>query len=151
MLSVKKATLKDLNAVVPLFDAYRIFYGKQQNKADSSAFLKARLENKESVIFLGSWEDKPIAFTQLYPLFSSTRLQRLWMLNDLFVATAYRQKGMAQALIDAAKQLAQTTQAAGLLLETEKNNLPGNLLYPKMDFIRDEAHHFYFWETTPST
>lgn len=151
MLSVKKATLKDLNAVVPLFDAYRIFYGKQQNTADSSAFLKARLENKESVIFLGSWGNKPVAFTQLYPLFSSTRLQRLWMLNDLFVATAYLQKGMAQALIDAAKQLAQTTQAAGLLLETEKNNLPGNLLYPKMGFIRDEAHHFYFWQTTPST
>ena len=39
MLSVKKATLKDLNAVAPLFDAYRIFYGKQQNAEDSSAFL----------------------------------------------------------------------------------------------------------------
>ena len=51
---------------------------------------------------------------------------------------------MAQALIDAAKQLAQRTQAAGLLLETEKNNLPGNLLYPKWTSSETKPITFIF-------
>lgn len=87
-----------------------------------------------------------MGFTQLYPLFSSTNMRQLWLLNDLYVSPNHRQKKVAQALLKKAQAHCQETHAQGLSLETEINNLPANALYPKMGFKRDEAHHFYFWE-----
>lgn len=147
MQSVKKASLSDLDSLVPLFEAYRFFYGKNLNRKLSTAFLKARLQNRESVIYMAYWGKKAVGFTQLYPLFSSTRLQRLWLLNDLFVDSEYRQKGFASLLIKKAQQLSQETEASGLLLETEKSNLPANQLYPQLGFKQDNEHHYYIWET----
>lgn len=147
MQSVKKASLSDLDALAPLFDAYRVFYGKYSDIASSTAFIKARLELNESIIYVAFWGTKAVGFTQLYPLFSSTRLQRLWLLNDLFVTSEYRQKGLASLLIEKAQLLSQETEASGLLLETEKSNLPANQLYPQLGFERDDQHHYYFWET----
>ena len=110
-------------------------------------FLKARIENKESVIFIAQMDGKAVGFVQLYPLFSSTRLQAMWLLNDLYVSPEARQKGVASALIVKAQHHSRLTQAAGLLLETEKTNGPGNTLYPKMNFTLDQDHNYYFWET----
>ena len=44
MQSVKKASLSDLDSLVPLFEAYRFFYGKDLNRELSTTFLKARLK-----------------------------------------------------------------------------------------------------------
>lgn len=52
MLSVKQATLEDLKALIPLFEAYRIFYGKNSDTEGSTNFIKQRIENNESVIYL---------------------------------------------------------------------------------------------------
>lgn len=145
MISVRPASLADLDILVPLFEAYRNFYRKSSNTAGSTAFLKERLEKKESVIFMAFWNKVPVGFVQLYPIFSSTRLQSLWLLNDLFVSADYRQKGLGVALIEKSQQLCVTSKAAGLMLETEKNNVPGNQLYPKTGFDLDQEHHFYFW------
>ena len=147
MINVNQATLTDLNALIPLFDGYRIFYGKNSEPESCHTFLKARIENKESVIFIAQMKEIAVGFVQLYPLFSSTRLQTMWLLNDLYVSPEARQKGVASALIEQAQHHSRLTQAAGLLLETEKTNVPGNKLYPKMNFTLDQDHNYYFWET----
>ena len=146
MISVKRAAITDLEILVPLFEAYRGFYKMQSNTVRSTAFLKARLEQRESIIFIAFWGDTPAGFVQLYPLFSSTRLQRLWLLNDLYVSSAHRQKRLGISLIQKAQKWCVTSKAAGLMLETEKNNLPGNRLYPKVGFNLDQEHNFYFWD-----
>jgi hypothetical protein len=45
-----------------------------------------------------------------------------------------------------AKNLALKTNAAGLLLETEKNNQVGNRLYLSTGFAMNETSNFYWWE-----
>ena len=50
------------------------------------------------------------------------------------------------ALLQHAQEYAKSSRVKGITLETEKANLVGNQLYPKMGFSRDEEHHFYFWE-----
>lgn len=147
MISVKAALLSELELLAPLFEAYRAFYGKSSETRACKDFLKERIKKQESVIFLAYWEQQAVGFVQLYPLFSSTRLQRLWLLNDLYVAAEYRQKKVGTQLIQKAQQHSLQTRAAGLLLETEKNNLPGNRLYPKMGFALDREHNYYFWDT----
>lgn len=144
MIGVKRATLSDLEVLLPLFDAYRIWYRKESNLDQARSFLSERLSQNDAVIYL-AWEDeKAVGFTQLYPSFSSTRMKRMWILNDLFVDLTYRGKGISKQLINAAKKLAAETKACGLLLETEKSNDIGNQLYPATGFELEE-NNFYFW------
>ncbi len=147
-MTVRQITLDDLQAVSQLFDAYRVWYRMQSDIEGAKNFLRERIANTESIIYGAfSEEDEIAGFTQLYPLFSSTRMARLWLLNDLYVAEEYRGKGISIALIDRAKELARTTKAAGLILETETSNVIGNRLYPRTGFELDKHNHYY-WENT---
>lgn len=146
-MKITQATLEDLEELNELFDAYRVFYEKESDKKRSKAFLKARIENSESIIFLSrDAAGIPTGFTQLFPLFSSTRMGRLWLLNDLYVDKRYRGKGYSKALIGAAKTLCRETGAVGMTLETAKDNHIGNKLYPATDWTLDTDHNFYYWE-----
>jgi GNAT superfamily N-acetyltransferase len=98
------------------------------------------------VIYVADEENELLGFTQLYPQFTSTRMKRSWLLNDLFVLPEHRERGISKQLIEMAKQLAIKTNAAGLLLETEKTNAVGNKLYPSTGFVMNETSNFYWWE-----
>jgi len=145
-MKIVKATLEHLDQLVSLFDAYRVWYRMDSDKITAQSFLGNRIKNDDSQIFLAMTDDgKAVGFTQLYPLFSSIRMKPSWLLNDLFVAPEYRSKGISKQLIDRAKELARTTKAAGVALETEKSNHIGNQLYSQSGFVLDD-HNFYFWE-----
>jgi ribosomal protein S18 acetylase RimI-like enzyme len=146
MVTIRTATINDLPQLSKLFDLYRIFYRKQTDVGEAKKFLAERINNKESVIFVAEEENDLLAFTQLYPQFSSTRMNRTWLLNDLFVLKEHRERGISKQLIEMAKQLAIKTNAAGLLLETEKTNIVGNRLYPSTGFVINETSNFYWWE-----
>lgn len=146
MIQIQRAQFEHLNELAPLFDAYRVFYRKKSDLDGAMAFLGERLEKKESVIFVALFNKTVVGFTQLYPLFSSTNMRPLWLLNDLFVAVEHRGKNISKGLMKAAQEHCKITKAAGLSLETEKNNVPGNALYPKMGFELDREHNFYYWE-----
>lgn len=92
-----------------------------------------------------------MGFVQLYPLFSSVQMKRLWLLNDLYVTLKFRRLKVALMLIDSAKQMASETNSAGLLLETAKSNVAGNNLYLKTDFTLDTDHNYYFWDPFKNT
>lgn len=147
MTNVRKAEIADLPELVKLFESYRKFYKMQPDPVTAEKFLRERLERSDSVIFVVSADNGTLTgFTQLYPYFSSTRMKRLWLLNDLFVAPEYRRKGYSHMLIEKAKQLCLETGAAGLMLQTAKDNVPGNALYPSEGFVPDEEFITYNWE-----
>lgn len=151
MNTIRKANIQDLDTLAHLFDGYRVFYKQSSNLLASKAFLKERIENKDSEIFVAlDGEAKISGFVQLYPIFSSTRMKRMWLLNDLFVNPAYRGQGISKLLLDKAKELSRQTGSVGLLLETERTNVIGNKLYPSAGFKKDEEHHYYFCETRES-
>ena len=142
----RKAQLADVQQLSELFDQYRIFYHKDSDIPAAEKFLTERIENNDSEIFVAENEGKLVGFVQLYPLFSSTRMKRYWLLNDLYVNGNYRGKGFSKQLIEASKELAKSTDAAGILLETGKSNDIGNKLYPSCGFeIYDEVN-FYEWK-----
>lgn len=147
MINIRQATISDLDGLVILFDQYRIFYQKSSDVAGAKNFLKERIEKGESVIFV-SFDEKEVitGFTQLYPLFSSTRLKRLWLLNDLFVEPTQRGKGISVALIERAKKHCRLTGGCGLILETARQNEIGNNLYPRVGFVLDQEHNYYSWD-----
>lgn len=145
-MHIRKANIQDIEQLSVLFDAYRIFYEKTSDTENAKRFLSERIMNNESEIFVAENESKELTgFVQLYPLFSSTRMKRFWLLNDLFVKPEQRSKGISIALIEKAKELCRTTNSCGMMLETDKTNTIGNNLYPKNGFELDEAHNYYSW------
>ena len=146
MVKIRTALPEDLNQLAVLFDAYRVFYEHTSDLTAAKDFLLERINKKESEIFVAEDENKVLTgFVQLYPLFSSTRMKRLWLLNDLYVNPAFRGQNISVQLIDRAKELVKETGASGLMLETAKTNIIGNNLYPRTGFIADNEHHYYFW------
>ncbi len=148
MILIEKARLENAKEIAPLFDAYRQFYEKESDIVTAEVFLAERLKATESVIYYAkNTELQVVGFVQLYPLFSSTRMKRLWLLNDLFVKSEFRGQGISHLLIAACKQLCIESNACGMMLETAKSNTVGNNLYPAAGFELDTAHNYYSWDT----
>lgn len=134
---ITRATPDDLQVLVPLFDAYRVFYGRPSDPATAQAFLHERFERDESVIFLAREGGVALGFTQLYPCFSSVSARRLWILNDLYVEARARRSGVARALMGAAHAYARDTGAARVTLCTAGDNTPAQALYESLGYRRD--------------
>lgn len=138
MITVRKATLEDIEELTILFNAYRIFYKQPGDLLAARTFLKERLIQNESVVFLAFNANKAIGFTQLYPIFSSVSLKRAWLLNDLYVDPSARRLGAAETLLNAAREYGIDTGAKWLLLETARDNFPAQSLYEKNGWVKTE-------------
>lgn len=142
MIQVHRADLDWLDRLVPLFEGYRAFYEMPADESGARAFLRQRLEREESVIFVATLDGRPLGFTQLYPLFSSTRMARLFLLNDLFVDGTARGTGLGAALLERARQHAQEEGACELMLETGNEN-PARRLYERSGYEAVTTRTFY--------
>lgn len=132
--------------VVKLFDAYRVFYKKQSDMELAERFIRERLDNNESVIYVAMDGDKPVGFTQLYPKYSSGRAEKNWILNDLFVDAAHRKQGIGAALIKQAAEFAADGGSRFIQLETAVDNYTAQSLYEGMGFMKqppDEEFYLY--------
>ncbi|OBS09463.1 GNAT family N-acetyltransferase [Acidihalobacter prosperus] len=139
----RQATLADLDALAPLFDAYRQFYGRPGDLEAARAFLLARFEHGESTVFLAEVDGEPAGFAQLYPGFSSVGLARTFLLNDLFVAPDRRRRGVASGLLRAAEAYARRLSAARLTLSTALDNTAAQTLYAALGWQRDAHFQVY--------
>ena len=146
MYTLIQANLNHLDDLAVLFDAYRVFYKKETDLDAAKKFLRERLANDQSVIFMVYNDSRAVGFTQLYPVFSSVNMSAVWLLNDLFVDPVCRGKKIGKQLLEAAQNHCTASGAKGVSLETEQTNVVGNKLYPIMGFEKDTEHNFYFWE-----
>ena len=144
-MKVREAKLSDLKNLSVLFNSYRMFYGKKFDLEGAEEFLRSRIEKKDSKIFVCDFNNELSGFVQLYPLFSSTRVSKYWLLNDLYVDVNKRGKGFSKLLIERSKELVIESKACGMMLETEKSNDIGNKLYPSTGFKKNELSNFYEW------
>lgn len=144
-VSVRQAVLSDLDALVPLFDHYRRFYGKAGDPIAAKSFLRDRFEHGESVLFIASQDVAAVGFVQLYPVFSSVSLARTFILNDLFVDAGYRRQGIAKHLLEAATEYAAALGAVRLTLSTAINNSEAQALYQASGWVRDEQFYVFHW------
>lgn len=142
-MDLRRATLADLPLLVPLFDAYRRFYGQPSDPPRAERFLRERLAGDESVVYLAELNAMAVGFVQLYPSFWSVAACRSWILNDLFVSPAHRGTGAGKALMNRARSHALETGAGGLSLATQRTNLAAQRLYESLGWKRDEDFYHY--------
>lgn len=141
-LAVRRADEADLDRIAVLFDAYRGFYGQPSDVAGARAFLGERMRRGESILLVAVRGEAPVGFVQLYPLFSSVRMRRVLLLNDLYVDAAERRAGVGRRLLDAAAAAARAIGAARITLETGIDNAPARALYRSAGWA-EEATQWY--------
>ena len=134
----RQATHADLDAIAPLFDAYRQFYEKPADLALARRYLDERFKRNESIIFVAeNTAGEIVGFTQLYPAFCSVAADRTYVLYDLFVTPAARGTGAGRALMETAEAFARQSGAYRLQLQTATTNIVGQTLYESCGWLRD--------------
>jgi ribosomal protein S18 acetylase RimI-like enzyme len=141
-MEIRKASVEDAAIVALLFDSYRSFYKQAPDVDAAYNFIKERLQQNESVIFIAFIKDNAVGFVQLYPIFTSVGMKRAWLLNDLYIHVSSRGKGVATALLDAAKEFAKNTGSKWLMLQTASDNYTAQALYKKNGW-KKETDVFY--------
>lgn len=142
-MEIYQATMEDLEGVSNLFNLYRIFYERTSDLKGARAYIKERLEKKDSVIFVVKNKQEYVGFTQLYPTFSSISMKRAWILNDLYVKAEARKQGIGEMLLQKAKDYAIETGAKSISLSTAPDNYYAQRLYIKNGYIRDTQYYQY--------
>ncbi len=142
-LTVRHATVDDLDLIVPLFDAYRVFYRMPSDLERARRFLLDRFSHNQSIIFLAFAGNTAIGFTQLYPSFSSASMARILILNDLFVSPEARRHGAGTALLHRAAAYGRGIGAVRLELTTELTNATAQAVYEKAGWQRDTVFCTY--------
>ena len=142
-MTIIEANIDHLEEVASLFDAYRVFYKQTSDIESVKKFLGERIMNNESIIYLAYEDKEAVGFTQLYPLFSSVSMKPMYLLNDLYVKSSHRGKGIGEALINRAKVLCEKEQNKGLALQTATDN-PAQKLYERLGFVKDHDLYYYW-------
>ena len=142
-VTIIRATTEHLDVLVPLFDAYRQFYQAEADPEGARTFLHERLTLDESVVFLAYVDGEAVGFTQLYPLLASIVMRRIWLLNDLFVASHARKPGVGRALLGRAREFGLETGAHRLQLSTEVTNLTAQSVYEGHRWQRETEYYHY--------
>ena len=107
MTKIVQATIKHQDEISRLFNLYRIFYKEEDNPEGTHQFIKERLENSDSTIFVSINDDESLnGFVQLYASFCSVSMIPILILYDLFVDPEMRASGIGRDLMNTAKDYA---------------------------------------------
>jgi ribosomal protein S18 acetylase RimI-like enzyme len=145
-LTIRQATIADLPRIVPIFDSYREYFKQQKDPVMVERFLFEKFEHFESAIFIAQVEDEVVGFAQLYPVFSSLTLQRVWLLNDFFITEEYRGSGVGTQLFAKVKEFTLLTKSKGIELSVEHTNKKAWAFWENQGFKKDEEFRYYFYK-----
>ena len=143
---ITRANMEHYKDVGALFDLYRQFYKYKTNLIASTKYIKDRINQNESFIFICFYKKEPAGFVQLYETFDSLNINKKLILYDLYVDKKYRKNGIGRKLMDKAKKLAKFKKIQNIELSTAKNNKKAQSLYESLDYKRDKEYYNYFLE-----
>jgi GNAT superfamily N-acetyltransferase len=138
-VAITRATVADVAAIAPLFDAYRAFFTGGNRLDESRRFLEERLARDESVVFAARDSEDTVGFIQLYPLWSSWYCRRIWFLSDLYVKENARKRGVGRRLVERVIEHARETGAVSVMVELPRREPHLEEFYRRLGFGRDEV------------
>ena len=142
---IKTADINDLENVTKIVMKYRKFYGvENQSENEVRDFMRARIENNQSKIFLTFADSKVIGFIQLYPSYSTVSLKPQWILNDFYVDENFRKQGNGKKLMSFVKEYFRD-KAKGFILVTDKSNETAKKFYEANGWKTGEYDFYTFF------
>ena len=141
------AEKKHIKNVGELFDLYRQFYKYESNLIQSTNYIKERIYNKESKIFIAiNNREEPVGFVQLYETFGSLDMGKIIILYDLYVKKNYRKNKIGKQLILRSHEYAKKINAKRIQLSTATDNFIGQSLYESLGYVKDIDFYTYDFE-----
>ncbi len=136
-ITVRKIKLSDFSNWLPLWDGYNAFYGRANETALDPAITQATWQRffdpKEPVFALvAEFEDKIVGITHYLYHRSTTRLNLVCYLQDLFTEPSLRGKGIGRALIHGVYEQAKQAGQTRVYWQTHETNTAGRMLYDKV-------------------
>ena len=139
-----EANKDNIKQVGELFDLYRQFYKYESNIIQSTSYIKERIINNESKIFLAiNKENQAIGFVQLYETFGSLDLGKIIVLYDLYVKKEFRKKNVGRKLMITSHKYAKEIKAKRIQLSTATDNFIGQSLYESLGYVKDKDFYTY--------
>ena len=147
MRDITIANETHLDELARLFNLYRIFYEQVDDYESAYEFIKQRIINQESIVFLSRKNTNNYnGFVQLYPSFCSVSGIPILILYDLYVDKDQRGLSIGRRLMDRAKVYARDNAYKRLELSTAKDNLIGQSLYESLGYEQDSEFFHYSLE-----
>jgi GNAT superfamily N-acetyltransferase len=128
---------QDFAAWEPLWDGYNAFYGRSEATAVPDQVTKAtwqRFFDPAEPVFalVAEINGKLVGFTHYLFHRSTTRIELVCYLEDLFTSPAERGRGIGRALIEGVYQQARRAGITDVYWQTHASNAAGRLLYDKV-------------------
>ena len=140
-MNVHEVLEEDLGEVLPLMRAYCDFYGVSPSDADLMSMSRALLSDPagEGVQLIARDESRrALGFATVFWTWSTLSASRIGIMNDLFVVTDARGKGVADALIAACAECCRARGAGELCWQTAKDNYRAQGVYERVGAARSE-------------
>ena len=140
MLSITTCdTDETLAAASGLFNQYRHSYGERPDEDERTlGWLTGMVESKMLTVYTASLVSPagtpPIGLMTCHAIPASLTMGRFWQLRDLYVIPEARRRGVAAALVHAARTAALAAGATRLSLATETDNRAALALYRRLGF-----------------
>tara|TARA_Y100000590_G_C15713767_1_gene1011186 strand:+ start:745 stop:1200 length:456 start_codon:yes stop_codon:yes gene_type:complete len=141
IISAKKEHVEKTGKI---FDLYRQFYKYKSDITESTNYIKDRIINNESKIFIAINKfDEVLGFVQLYETFGSLDLGKIIILYDLYVIKDYRKKNIGKQLMLKSHEYAIKIKAKRIQLSTATDNFVGQTLYESLGYVKDVDFYNY--------
>jgi GNAT superfamily N-acetyltransferase len=140
-VTVARVSEADLEDLLPLMRGYSDFY--EVDPPDErllwlSRELLANPEHDGIQLIARDDDGRAIGFATIYWMFSTSQAARIAIMNDLFVSSDARGRGVADALIGACADAARERGAVELAWQTAKDNLRAQKVYERVGAERAE-------------
>jgi GNAT superfamily N-acetyltransferase len=134
-VQIREAKREDMPQLIDLMTDYVVGFYRQedQSKEEGARYLEFILNNPgEATEFVVEEDERLLGFATLYYSYSTLRLKRIAILNDLFIAGTARGRGYGEALFEHVRRYAEESGVAYLQWETTRDNVVAQSLYNKM-------------------
>lgn len=140
-MEIRFARPEDFEQWLPLWRDYLDFYFEREDPAITKITWQRFLNEKEPMHALVAVRDRQVAgFAHLIGHRSTWSIKNRLYLNDLFVAKAHRQNGLARQLVEQAQRFAASNGYDWLYWTTREGNDAAQTLYnqiaDKTDFVQ---------------
>ena len=145
-LAITRVGEGDLSDLLPLMRGYSDFYEVDPSDDALLAMSRALIADpqQEGVQFIARDEDgTALGFATIYWMWSTSRADRIGVMNDLFTAAEARRRGVGEALIRTCLEAVRERGAVLLQWQTARDNTTAQALYERVGGIREEWYDYY--------
>ena len=126
--------------VVRLVDDYRVHYRAQSDLDRTERWLRGTASRAQMRCYLAKASaDVAVGVALVFPSPMTVRLDELWVLRDLYVATGHRGQGVGRALVTRVLDDARAAGVPRITLQTESDNDAARALYRSLGFIAPDG------------